>query len=62
MARPVPLRARPDGGAGLGLSIARQVAEAQGGRLVYAAREGGGSVFTLFLPALDNVADVSVTR
>jgi len=48
--------AREDlGSAGLGLSIAKQMAEAQGGRLVYAAREGGGSVFTLFLPAADDV-------
>jgi two-component system sensor histidine kinase KdpD len=38
-------------GTGLGLSIARQLAEAQGGTLVYARREGGGSRFTLELPA-----------
>jgi len=44
------------GSAGLGLSIARRVAEAQKGRLVYAAREGGGSVFSLFLPAVDDSA------
>jgi two-component system sensor histidine kinase KdpD len=43
------------GSAGLGLSIAKWVAEAQGGRLTYAARAGGGSVFTLFLPAVDDV-------
>ncbi len=44
----------PDaGGAGLGLAIARQLAEAQGGAVDYAAREGGGSVFTLRLPAAD---------
>ncbi len=42
---------------GLGLSIARSVAEAQGGSLMYAAREGGGSAFTLRVPALD-VADI----
>jgi len=54
-----PIGAPPDvGSAGLGLSIARKVAEAQGGRLVYAAREGGGSVFTLFLPAIDDVVGV----
>ncbi|MEO8560779.1 MAG: ATP-binding protein [bacterium] len=43
----------PDGvrGTGLGLSIARQLAEAQGGTLRYAARDGGGSVFTIDLPA-----------
>jgi two-component system, OmpR family, sensor histidine kinase KdpD len=39
------------GGAGLGLSIARRMAEAQGGSVRYAAREGGGSVFELRLPA-----------
>ena len=40
-------------GAGLGLSIARAVATAQGGSLRHEAREGGGSVFTLRVPALD---------
>jgi two-component system, OmpR family, sensor histidine kinase KdpD len=46
--------AGPDvGGAGLGLSIARGIAEAQGGALTYAPRDGGGSVFTLSVPAID---------
>lgn len=50
---------RPDGmapdihGAGLGLSISRALAEAQGGSLTYAPRQGGGSVFTLAVPAAD---------
>ena len=58
-----PYGAPPDvGSAGLGLSIAKKVAEAQGGRLVYAARDGGGSVFTLFLPAVDDVADAHLIR
>jgi len=49
-----PNGSQPDAGsAGLGLSIARRVAEAQKGRLVYETRVGGGSVFTLFLPAVD---------
>lgn len=39
------------GTAGLGLSIARQIAEAQGGAVTYADRPGGGSVFTFELPA-----------
>jgi signal transduction histidine kinase len=50
----------PDAGsAGLGLSIARRVAEAQDGRLLYAARKGGGSVFTLLLPAVDDYGSPS---
>lgn len=40
-------------GAGLGLAIARGLAEAQGGALRYTPRPGGGSVFTLALPAWD---------
>ncbi|MFI5230220.1 MAG: ATP-binding protein, partial [Gemmatimonadales bacterium] len=44
--------APPDAGrAGLGLSIARTLAEIQGGTLTYAPRRGGGSVFALRLPA-----------
>jgi two-component system sensor histidine kinase KdpD len=41
------------GGAGLGLAIARGLAEAQGGSLSYAPRAGGGSIFTLRIPAVD---------
>ncbi len=49
-----PAAARPDvGSAGLGLAIARGLAEAQGGTVTYAAREGGGSEFTLSLPAAE---------
>jgi two-component system, OmpR family, sensor histidine kinase KdpD len=40
-------------GAGLGLSIARRLAEAQGGSVRYEPREGGGSLFVLALPAAD---------
>ena len=41
------------GHAGMGLAIARQLAEAQGGTVQYAPRAGGGSVFTLQLPSID---------
>jgi two-component system sensor histidine kinase KdpD len=49
-----PPGSSPDShGAGLGLAIARGLAEAQGGSVTYATRPGGGSVFTLRLPAVD---------
>jgi signal transduction histidine kinase len=38
---------------GLGLAIARQVAEAQGGRLTLTSEVGTGSTFTLWLPRTD---------
>jgi two-component system sensor histidine kinase KdpD len=46
--------AAPDvGRAGLGLSIAKRLAEIQQGTLHYEPRAGGGSVFVLQLPAVD---------
>jgi two-component system sensor histidine kinase KdpD len=50
-----PAGAPADGGGrvGLGLAIARRLAELQGGTVDYAPRPGGGSVFTLRLPAGD---------
>ena len=41
------------GSAGLGLSIARRLAEAQGGTVTYARMANAGSVFTLKLPAVE---------
>jgi len=38
-------------GSGLGLSIVRQIARAHGGEVAYAPVEGGGSRFTVTLPA-----------
>jgi K+-sensing histidine kinase KdpD len=46
-----PERMADAGSAGLGLSIARRLAEAQSGTLTYAERQGGGAVFELRLPA-----------
>ncbi len=43
-------RTRDPGGTGLGLSIVRHLVELLGGRVVAANREGGGSVFTVWLP------------
>jgi two-component system, OmpR family, sensor histidine kinase KdpD len=44
------------GGAGLGLAIARGIAEAQGGSVGYARREGGGSAFTFAVAAAETPA------
>jgi two-component system sensor histidine kinase KdpD len=47
----------PDvGGAGLGLSISRGIATAQGGGLDLVDRPGGGSVFSLRVPAIPSAA------
>ena len=51
----------PDvGGAGLGLSIARRLAEAQHGGVRYEPRPDGGSVFILWLPAAE-ITDLNAT-
>ncbi len=43
-------RARQQGGAGLGLSLVRSIAEAQGGRVQVRSRVNEGSTFTVSLP------------
>ncbi|MFE5239297.1 MULTISPECIES: sensor histidine kinase [unclassified Streptomyces] len=43
-------RGRDDGGAGLGLAIARDVADRHGGTLTVGTAPGGGACFTLRLP------------
>jgi heavy metal sensor kinase len=45
-----PSRSRQTGGSGLGLAIARELVEAQGGRLWVDDRDGGGAAFRLELP------------
>ena len=51
--RAEPSRSRETGGIGLGLSIARNIAEAHDGEIVAENREGGGARFTVSLPPAD---------
>lgn len=46
--------ARSGGGAGLGLSMVRWIAQAHGGRVTVQSEPGKGSVFTFFLPCEKN--------
>jgi signal transduction histidine kinase len=46
-------RSREAGGAGLGLSIARWVAEAHGGSVSVGDAPSGGATFTVALPIAD---------
>ncbi len=49
-----PANAAPDAdSAGLGLAVARRLAEAQGGTLRFERRNGGGSNFVLTVPAVE---------
>ena len=47
----LPGHAEREGGVGLGLALVRQIAERHGGSVRCEPRPGGGSVFTLSLPA-----------
>jgi heavy metal sensor kinase len=49
-------RSRAQGGAGLGLSIARSIVQAHGGRLLVASTVGQGSTFTVILPSTDTTS------
>jgi two-component system sensor histidine kinase HydH len=40
-------------GSGIGLALSRRIVEEVGGSLTYRGRQGGGSIFTVSLPALD---------
>ncbi len=46
-----PFFSTKERGSGIGLALARRIAEASGGGIDYHRRSGGGSVFTLWLPA-----------
>ncbi len=49
------------GGSGIGLSLARQIALAHGGRLEHRPAPRGGAMFRLLLPADDGRAIVAET-
>lgn len=49
----LPFYSTKAAGAGLGLTLCREVIEAHGGRLSLANRPGGGLVATLWIPEID---------
>jgi signal transduction histidine kinase len=47
------------GGTGLGLAISRRIMQAHGGTITAGLREGGGSVFRVWLPGRDTPAPLA---
>ncbi len=56
----VPFFSTKSGGTGIGLSIARQIALAHGGRLDVGANQPGGAVFSLTVPAAGHASDLKL--